>query len=192
MAKGTIACLEQFKLHFYPFSDLPTITSHVLPHFVICSLGLKMQKAHIEYIDPASPIYAHDRQRINNAFAVFSLWFRNIPPESNFHLEPLLPTDDGDDNNSTYTKQGRLDREGYDRVLRQRQGAATSPSSKSSHNRQRMGGLDECDGLWLDDETLRELDNDASTAKRLKQKMESVAVWVFGISESKFNPDVVV
>jgi len=192
LAKGAIARPEQFKLHFYPFNDLPTITSHVLPHFAICNLGLKMQKAHIEYMDLAAPICADDRQRINNAFAVFSLWFRNIPPDSNFYLEPLLPADDGDDNNSTRTKQGHLDREGCDRVLRRHQGAAASPSSKGSHKRRRTGGLDESDGLWLDDETLRELDHDASPAKRSKQKMESVSVWVSSISESKFNPDVVV
>jgi hypothetical protein len=191
MAKGMMASQEDFKVHCYPFNDLPTITSHVRPHFVICNLGIKMQANFVlgDLVD------ASDRVRIFSSFALFGFWTRSIPEHerSDFcdgHLFPRGDEDDAD-NNSTVTKRGRLDFAGLRRSGRQHDAATTSPSATSSQKRRRTDTQDS-DGLSQDDETLRELEDVASPAKRLKEKMELVSAWVSSISETQFLPDVVV
>jgi hypothetical protein len=138
---------------------------------------------------------ASDRARIASSFALFGFWTRSIPEHerSDFFDGHSFPRGDEDDadNNSTITKRGRLDSAGLRRSGRQRDAAATSSSATSSHKRRRTDTQDS-DGLSEDDETLRELEDVASPAKRLKEKMELVSAWVSSISETRFLPDVVV
>lgn len=166
--------------YYYPFANLPIITSHVRPHFVICNIGLKMKNHLRDFFG----LDDSQRKIIEKAMDVFQRWTEDIPAESDFYRDPCNPAD-GDDNDSACTKEGRMDTVAYRRSLRTRSPA--TPSNKSTHSRKRARGLEGSDVTWLDDETLRVLDEDASPGKRLKRKTESVSAWISSISEVKFD-----
>jgi hypothetical protein len=169
-----------FSSYYYPFDELPTITSHVHPHFVIYNIGLKMKKHLRDFFG----IDNSHRRMIEKAMDLFDKWTQNIPAESNFYGDPYNPAAD-DDNDSTLTKEGRRDTRAYRQSLRTY--SPTTPSQKSTHSHKRARGLEEVDVLWLDDETLRVFDEDASPGDSLKRKKVSVAAWISSISAAKFD-----
>jgi hypothetical protein len=170
--------------YYYPFNNFPTITSYVHPHFIICNIGLKMEKHLLEFFGTGSEIVESDRAMIERALAIFKKWTEDIPAESKFFREPHNPAED-DDNDSTLTKEGRRDTRAYRQSLHAY--SPTTPSNNSTHSRKRARGQEEADVLWLDDETLRVLDDDANPRDILKRKEVSVSAWISSISEVKFD-----
>jgi len=94
--------------YYYPFDNFHNITSHVHPHFVICNIGLKMEKHLIEFFGTGSEIVQRDRV-IKIAVGIFKKWTEDIPVELTFYREPHNPAAGDDDNNSTLIKEGRRD-----------------------------------------------------------------------------------
>lgn len=165
--------------HLHPFKELPTVESHVQPHFVICNIGLKLKKAdsgfdHLILLEP----------RLALAQAIYSKWTNDIPLNDAFYKN-IRRFNNDEDTNSDFTKQGRLDDDAYEGQGNRHDAAESTPSSRK---RRRAGsGPEESDGIWLDDETLRELDENASPTKRFKKRMEMVSHWV---SNVEFGVDI--
>jgi hypothetical protein len=183
-----IAGPDTFSSYYHPFDDFPTITSHIHPHFVICNIGLKMSNtSNVLAFLVANAIGAKNETVIEKAIKVFRKWTEDIPVDSGFYHDHLPTGRDGDDNNSTCTKEGRMDTRAFCQSLHKR-APPTSPSNKSSHSRKRArAGPEDSNVTWLDDETLRMLDEDASPKKRWKRKRESVSAWVSTICSMPFG-----
>jgi len=178
---------DDFKSFYYPYLDLPTITSHVHPCFVICNIGLKMKNPSIvlEFFGAESLVSLLDKALIQEALTIYQNWTTAIPAEANFGQKRYLGRPAGDDN-SDVTRVGRLDNQGVRRSTRAHpNGHLETPSDRRSLKRSR--GEQDSNLVSLDGETLRALDEDASPGKKLRLKRDSVAAWISSISEVKFD-----
>lgn len=178
---------NDFESYYYPYLDLPAITSHVHPRFVICNIGLKMEDSDnvLQFFGSNSALPTDDKALIEDAITIFRKWTADIPTKTNFYKERHFGGPDGDDN-SDITRVGRLNDQGVRRSTRAHpNGLLDTPSEKRSRKRPR--GQQESDPVSLDGETLRALDEDASPGKKLRLKRDSVAAWISSISEVKFD-----
>jgi len=166
-----------FTLYSYPYHNFPTIVSHVHPRFVLCNAGLKIVQ---DYDTWEKQAVRNDD--IANVFDIWTAWCKQVRPTLQgakaFFNNPHNGGSDLGDNNSEYTTNHR--RELRKRKLPEQQG---SPAPKSS---KRPRPAD--DGAWLDDETLREFDRQAST--RVEDKKQLILEWLTVISTTAVKEDV--
>ncbi|KAG6809714.1 hypothetical protein H0H92_015035 [Tricholoma furcatifolium] len=85
-------------LHYYPFSTLPVITSHVRPHYVVYDLGKKLTKHAIQAnkIKNLIPGRKDGTTILSTCLNLFEGWMKVEPP--NIFKGPLPTAEKGHDN----------------------------------------------------------------------------------------------
>ena len=166
-----------FTLYTHPYHNFPTIISHVHPRFVLCNTGSKVENAHKVWLNQGVR-----KQDLAKAFNIWLAWSRRVSdrPEGQAFLNNL-PNSDPDlaDDDSVHTNNHRVLRSGAKRNFPEQQGSHT-PAQKSS-KQQRLAD----DGAWLDEETLREFNQQTSThVEEMKSKKELVLEWLNGVSNT--------
>jgi len=162
-----------FTFYPHPYENFPVIISHVHPRFVICNTATKFRSPSIVWPED---IWNVDLIKIQNIWTVWSKEVdRDQPSGKAFYLNPRNDDSDVGDNDSVRTGNHRVLRK---RKLPEQQGSPT-PAQKSS-KQQRLAD----DGAWLDDETLREFNQQTSTHafEKTKSKKELVLDWLNGVT----------
>ena len=166
-----------FTFYPHPYHDFPVIVSHVHPRFVICNTGAKL----IGPTDWPADGRAVDMLKVLN---IWRRWSRAVdrgqPDGQAFYMNPRNGNSDVSDNDSVHTSTHRVLRNSLKRKFPEQEGSPT-PAPKSS-KRQKQGG----DGTWLDDETLREFDQQTSThVEAIRSKELLILEWLDGIDNVK-------
>jgi hypothetical protein len=162
----------------HPYHDFPVIVSYVHPRFVICNTGAKL----LGPTDWPVDILNLDILKIQNIWKIWSrLVDRGQPDGQAFVNNPYNGDPDFGDNDSLRTSGRR--RELRKRKLPEQQGSPT-PAPKSS---QRLAD----DDAWLDDDTLREFDQQTSTHfGKMRSKKQLILDWLNGVSTSRVQENV--
>ena len=172
-----------FTLHSHPYHDFPTIVSHVHPRFVLCNTGAKVLQ-HFR-VWSKQGVRKQDMTKVADIWLAWSMVVDRTGQEGQaFFNNPHDGGPDIDDNNSEHTTSHR-------RVLRKRkqvpeQQGSPTPAPKSS-KQQKLAN----DGTWIDDETLREFDQQTSTHfGEMKSKKQLILDWLNGISSTGVEENV--
>lgn len=137
-----------FTYYPHPYHDFPTIVSHVHPRFVICNSGSKLEadvfKWQMQY-----EVHKDDLAKVQ---AIWNLWRMAIPKGP--FVTRISVDDDPDikDDDSHKTTPCRIRRS--TRPKRKAPEEQHSPTPQGSKQQKLMDS-----GMWLDDETLHEFDN---------------------------------
>ena len=162
-----------FTLYTHPYHNFPTIISHVHPRFVLCNTGSKVKNAHKDWLKQG--VWKQD---LSKAADIWLSWSRRVsdrPDAQAFLNNPPNGDPALGDNDSVHTNNHRVLRSGMKRKLAEQQGSPT-PAQRSS-KQQRLAD----DGTWLDNETLREFNQQTSTHE-MKSKKELVLDWLNGVT----------
>ncbi|KAF8151610.1 hypothetical protein B0H34DRAFT_810645 [Crassisporium funariophilum] len=171
---------NHFAPYYFPFDNLPMITSHIHPRFVICNTGRKVN----EHEEAATFVGDNNvLEAMATVQGIYLKWMGKVPKKFCQHLPSL---EDNDGNSSTGTRECRYDfRSLQQRVLRNTSNPSPSHGS-GSRSRSNLPAMEEADAAWLDDETLHGLDR-PSPDIMWKRKNKSVSAWVSGISKVEFD-----
>jgi len=168
-----------FTFYPHPYHGFPVIISHVHPRFVICNTGSKLSST--EW--PADG-RADDMIKILNIWKRWSQVVNRSQPAGQAFINNSRDdgSDFGDDNSEHTTSHRREPRK---RKLPEQQGSPT-PAPKNS-KQQRPAD----DGAWLDDDTLREFDQQTSThVGEMGSKKRLILDWLNGVSTTGVKENV--
>jgi hypothetical protein len=161
-----------FSFYPHPYDDFPVIVSHVHPRFVICNTGAKLL---------SSTAWPEDVWNLK----IQNIWKTWSQPVDRSQLDGQVLSflncknddPDGGDHDSVHTSTRRVLCNSLKRKRSEQQGSPT-PAPKSS-KQQRLAD----DGTWIDDETLREFDQQSSThVGEMKSKKQLTLDWLNGVS----------
>ena len=140
----------------------------------MCNTGFKVKNAHKVWIKQGAR-----KQDLSKAADIWLAWSERVsdrPEGQAFLNNPLNGDRYVGDNDSVHTDNHRVFRSGVKRKILEQQGSLT-PAQKSSKY-QRLA-----DSTWLDNETLREFDQQTSThVEEMKSKKELVLDWLNGVT----------
>lgn len=174
---------SDFTYYAYPYHDFPTIISHVHPRFIICNTAAKLEGDLTNWLEFGAhiPNYAVVLARIQD---IWIAWKTAVPKGDDF-FKPKSYSDDNDDmtDNSQKTAPRRLLPKAPKRKTYDDQDSPTPTSSK----RRKAAA----DSASLDDETLREFDQqDSSCSDRKGFKKHLVMDWLSGVLDSGCGGEV--
>lgn len=185
-AQNTQLNPSNLEYHVYPFTTLTSVKSHIHPRFVIYNTGRVLRNRPSEIFELGRSLgeQSETAECISGILRIYEEWIK--PPPSSFFESPpsnfSLSGDSSED--ETKTKKLRLDKQHFARRFK-RNRPLESPTP--SGNRQPRSGNGQ-DAIWVDDKTLRGLDDDATPMQKLIQKQESVKKWLRGIDETYITP----
>lgn len=163
-----------FTLHSHPYPEFPTIVSHVHPRFVLCNAGAKVVEDFEVWAKQGVP-----ESVIRKVACIWTAWTKEVGRkriEERAFLNRRHDNPDADDNNSERTANHRVASSALKRKLPEHQGSPT-PAQKGSKRQKLADG-----GGWLDDETLREFDQQASMhVEERRSKKQLVLNWLNGL-----------
>jgi hypothetical protein len=173
-----------FTLHSHPYHDFPTIVSHVHPRFVLCNAGPKILQDYDVWKEQG--VRKEDMPKVSDIWLAWSKTVDRVKPNGKaFFLNPRNDDPDAGDDDSVHTTSHRVTRNSTKRKFPEQQGSPT-PAPKSSKH-QKLAD----DGTWIDDETLREFDQQSSThVGEMKSKKQLILDWLNGVSTTGVKENV--
>lgn len=169
-----------FTLHTYPYHSFPTIISHAHPRFIICNAGAKLA-GNLD-VWSKQGVKLEDMIMINDIWNSWSKVVDQDQPDGRAFLQTKPSNGNISDSDSQHTARHR--------VLRRRL-KRKSPETQSSpprRNSKRQKGVN--NNAWLDDETLREFNQQRfSRAEGMNRKRQSVLAWLGGISNTEVRAE---
>ncbi|KAF7759616.1 hypothetical protein Agabi119p4_11311 [Agaricus bisporus var. burnettii] len=91
-----------FKIHVYPFDELPEIRSHVHPKFAIVELGRKLSELCIDTLKSLIDSFPV----LGSVLAIFMAWTRIVAPPEEGSQRDWFDHENGDGQSETSTKTG--------------------------------------------------------------------------------------
>jgi hypothetical protein len=162
-------------IHKFPFNNLGPIESHLHPKFAIARLGRALAKdvdLALAYAEAHPDLLRTTRHII----AIYQAWTTRRQSDSTSGEEDVFDhqdeddedddDDDDDDTNSTVTRARRKKRKGK------------KPPQYRGPSTQKRQRNEQTDGLWLDDETLREFDKEMQPEQVRQSKRVAVEHWL--------------
>ncbi|KIM36087.1 hypothetical protein M413DRAFT_31988 [Hebeloma cylindrosporum] len=166
---------DAFTLHTHPYTTLGHLQSHIHPTFVIFNAGMKLAQ-----MDKATlcEFLPNDRVLLCKIIKIYTKWTRPLdesrPDVQSFFQGRTRVTDDGI---ASCTSQLTATK----RLIPNRMTHYYSRKRYRKHGKRPVSG----DAVWLDDETLRELDPvEPSPRRAWKNKKTWIRRWVEHVEES--------
>ncbi|RDB29096.1 hypothetical protein Hypma_014795 [Hypsizygus marmoreus] len=169
----------------YPYRELGVLKSHVTPRYIIANAGEKMTTGPSRYVtllaynETIARLIAQGapetlRGIMEKISHIYERWTAAVPADEAFLLSPGVGDNFSD--TSKKTAPHRAWSAAGKRTRRSR--APSGDGSPTPSKKSKTGGNN--DAVWLDDETLHELDNchGLSPEKERETKLSSIRQWI--------------
>lgn len=165
---------DAFTLHIHPYQTLGHLQSHIHPTFAIFNAGMKlaqMDKATLCEFLPS------DRVLLCKIIKIYTKWTRPLdesrPDVQAFFQGRTRVTDDGIASSTSQLTATK-------RLIPNRMTHYYSRLRYRKYGKRPVSG----DAVWLDDETLRELDAEPSPRRAWKNKKTWIRRWVENVEDT--------
>ena len=171
-----------FTLYTHPYHNFPTIVSHAHPRFIICNAGAKLASNLDVHVWSKQGDWLEEMTMINEIWNAWSKVVDQDQPDRRAFVQTKPSNHNISDSDSQHTTRHRMLRKRLKRKGLEEQ------SSPPRRNSKRQKGVN--NSAWLDDEILRELNQQASShAEGMVRKRRSVLDWLGGISNTEVGAE---